>query len=243
MSPNESSFSGFTSEAVIAANASEDARVAFIQRTYLHLFAAIAGLVGLLAVFVPMLGPTALQFLAGSQWGWMLVLGGFMLVSTAATRMAHSQADMGMQYAGLLLYVVAESLILTPLVYVGTKVPGALETASAITLSAFAGLTVVSFMIKRDLSFMGRFLSMASFGALGFILLSFFMPGMFASAMPFFAFAMVLLMGGYIVFQTNQIMRSYPVNGHVGAALGLFASVATLFWYVLQLVLRFSSDD
>jgi FtsH-binding integral membrane protein len=243
MRTNEDSFTGFTSEAVIAANASEDARVAFIQRTYLHLFAALAGLVGLLALFVPIIGPTAMQFLAGSPWGWLVVLGGFMLVTTAAQRMAHSEADMAMQYAGLLLYVVAEAVILSPLVYLGTQVPGALPMASAITLSAFAGLTVVSFMIKRDLSFMGRFLSMAGFGAMGFIVLSVFMPGMFASAAPYFAFAMVLLMGGYIVYQTNQIMRSYPVNGHVGAALGLFATVATLFWYVLRLVLSFTSND
>lgn len=243
MRSNDDSFAGFTSEAVIAANASEDVRVAFIQRTYTHLFAAIVGLVGLLAVFVPILGPTALQFLANNRFGWFIVLGAFMLVSNVANGMAHSQASMSMQYAGLGLYVVAQSVILTPLVYLGNQVPGALPMASAITLSAFAGLTVISFMIKRDLSFMGRFLSMASFAALGMIGLSFFMPSLMSGMGPFFALGMVVLMGGYIVFQTNQIMRNYPVNAHVGAALGLFASVSTMFWYVLQLVLSFSSDD
>jgi hypothetical protein len=53
-----------------------------------------------------------------------------------------------------------------------------------------------------------------------------------------FAVGMVALAGGSILYDTSKILRSYPEHRYVGAALQLFASVALLFWYVLQIFLR-----
>jgi FtsH-binding integral membrane protein len=38
-------------------------------------------------------------------------------------------------------------------------------------------------------------------------------------------------------------MHHYRPDQHVAASLALFASVALLFWYVLQFVMALSSDD
>jgi FtsH-binding integral membrane protein len=39
------------------------------------------------------------------------------------------------------------------------------------------------------------------------------------------------------------VLHHYRTNQHVAASLALFASVALLFWYVLQLLMSLSSRD
>ena len=51
-----------------------------------------------------------------------------------------------------------------------------------------------------------------------------------------FSVAMIALAGASILYQTQTIIRRYPVEAHVGASVQLFASVMLLFWYVLRLV-------
>jgi FtsH-binding integral membrane protein len=53
-----------------------------------------------------------------------------------------------------------------------------------------------------------------------------------------FSVAMIALAGGSILYQTQTIMRRYPAEAYVGAAVQLFASVMLLFWYVLRLLSR-----
>lgn len=52
-----------------------------------------------------------------------------------------------------------------------------------------------------------------------------------------FSAAMIALAGGAILYDILAVMRDYPADRYVGAALQLFASVALLFWYVLRLFL------
>ncbi|MBV8760756.1 MAG: Bax inhibitor-1 family protein, partial [Deltaproteobacteria bacterium] len=49
--------------------------------------------------------------------------------------------------------------------------------------------------------------------------------------------ALVLLMAGYILYETSLVMAYFPPTKHVAAALMLYSSLATLFWYVLQIVM------
>jgi len=53
--------------------------------------------------------------------------------------------------------------------------------------------------------------------------------------------ATIVLAGGAILYDTSNVLHHYPEDRHVGAALQLFASVALLFWYILQFFL--SSRD
>ena len=50
-----------------------------------------------------------------------------------------------------------------------------------------------------------------------------------------FSVAMVGLAGAAILYDTSNILRNYPEDRYVGAALQLFASVALMFWYVLRI--------
>ncbi len=41
-----------------------------------------------------------------------------------------------------------------------------------------------------------------------------------------------------ILHDTSAVLHEYPVGSHVAASLALFASVALMFWYVLQIFMR-----
>jgi FtsH-binding integral membrane protein len=105
--------------------------------------------------------------------------------------------------------------------------------AAVITGLGFAGLSAVALVTKADLSFLRPILLWAAVCALVLI----------AGALLFgldlgvwFSVAMIGLAGGSILYQTQTIMRRYPAEAYVGAAVQLFASVMLLFWYVLRLL-------
>jgi FtsH-binding integral membrane protein len=52
---------------------------------------------------------------------------------------------------------------------------------------------------------------------------------------PIFTYAMIALACGYVLYHTSNVLHHYRLGQHVAAALALFASVALLFWYILQL--------
>ena len=58
-----------------------------------------------------------------------------------------------------------------------------------------------------------------------------------------FSAAMVGLAGAAILYDTSNVIHEYDEDQYVGAALQLFASLALMLWYVLQLVMSFSGDD
>ena len=51
----------------------------------------------------------------------------------------------------------------------------------------------------------------------------------------FFSVAMIGLAGAAILYDTSNVLHHYPEDRYVAASLELFASVALMFWYVLQL--------
>lgn len=226
------------------AQAPEATRTEFYQKTYLHLAGAIGAFIVLEAIFfsVPAMRNLGYMML-GSGMGWLVVLGLFMGASWIANKWAMSDTSQGMQYAGLGLYILAESIIFLPLLLLAIGITGQghlVSQAAIITLGLFAGLTFVAFTTKKDFSFLGGMLKIACFVALGLIaasLLIGFDLGIWFSG------AMVLVAGGSILYQTSNIIHHYRPDQHVAASLGLFASVALLFWYVLRILMAFSSSD
>jgi len=227
----------------VAANASVQERVDFIRLTYLHLGGAIAAFAAVCALMVNSpIGAKLTGFALGGPWNWLLVLGGFMLIGRVAEKWAMSGGSAGKHYLGLALYIVAQAVITVPLLYVAENFsgdPNVIKMAGLLTLVMFGGLTGTVFLTKKDFSFMGRGLQLASFGALGFILVGTIFGFGFGT---FFASAMVLLMAGYVLYSTSNVLRHYPIGSHVAASLALFATIATLFFYVLQLVMSASND-
>jgi uncharacterized protein len=216
-------------------HADEDTRAAFLVRVYQHLGLAVAAFI----VFETLLFMTGLaerifDLVAGSSGSWLLILGGFMIVNMITSRAAHNLANPAAQYGGLFGLAAAEAVIFAPMLYYvfNTDGAGTVAAAAFVTIAGFVGLTIVAMVTKSDLSWLRPVIMFGGIMALvaiaGALLFGFHLG-------LWFSIAMVALAGGSILFQTQNIIREYPVWAHVGAAVGLFGSLMTMFWYILRI--------
>ncbi len=229
-----------------AAAAPVSARVAFIRRTYLHLAAAVFAFVALSAALIA--SGVAEQLIKdvfmASKFAWVGMMVLFIGGTYAAQYMAQSRQSIGMQYAGLTMYVLLYTLLFVPILTIATlpqyggniKLP---LQAGIVTLAVFAGLTVAVFASGKDFSFLGPILWVGSLAALGVILCSVFFG--FSLGLVFSA-VMVALFAAFIIYDTSNIVHRYSTNEHVAASMALFGSVAMLFYYILRIFMVTRSE-
>ncbi len=144
-----------------------EARATFISRTYMHLLGAILGFTVLeYYLFSTGLAVKIAQAMLGTSW--LLVLGGFVLVSWLASRVAHNAQSLAAQYGALAGFVVAEAIIFVPLLALAQYYSdgGVIESAALVTLLGFTGLTAVVYYTRKDFSFLGSLLRWGGIGAL-----------------------------------------------------------------------------
>jgi FtsH-binding integral membrane protein len=211
-------------------------RVAFYKKTYSH----VAGGVLVFIIFEWMLlqSDTIVNFAMSltQGWRWLIMLGGFMFATNYAERMALNSPNKNRQYLAYGLYILAEAFIFVPMLYIATTYLNdggmILNQAAIVTLTLFSGLTAVVFVTKKDFSFLKSGLTIGFFIAIGLIVagtLFGFNLGLW------FSVAMCLLAGGSILYQTSNLVNKYTTEDYIPAALGLFASLMLLFWYVLSI--------
>jgi FtsH-binding integral membrane protein len=166
-------------------------------------------------------------------FNWLLILGAFMLVGWLASHVAHRVESRPLQYLALAGFVVAQAIIFVPLLYIAMSIqPGIIESAAGVTLLGTAGLTAVVFVTKKDFSFLRGILMWAGILALVAIVSSV----LFGFEMgTWFSVAMIGFAGAAILYDTSNVLHHYPQDRYVAASLELFASIALMFWYVLQL--------
>lgn len=223
-------------------------RIAFLRKTYALLTVALAAFAGTTAgilKFAPELSSRFSAWAFQGQLSWLLVIGLFMAVGFVAQKLAMSETSRGLQFIGLAIAVVAQAILLQPMIWIlmykfgnhadMTGQAGViLGEAVVITLAIFGGLTATVFVTKKDFSFMRGALTIASFAFIGVALASMIF-GFHMGAV--FSGIGILLMGGYILYQTSMVMNYFPPTAFVAASLMLFSTIATLFWYVLQFLM------
>jgi FtsH-binding integral membrane protein len=223
-------------------------RLAFLRRTYALLggaLVALAAFTGGMMFFAPETSIAMSRWAFSGSLNWLIVLALFLGVGYLAQRLAWSETSRGLQFLGLGVGVVAQGLILQPLLWVAILKFGStgglsvIAQATVVTISIFVGLTLTVFLTKKDFSFLRGALVIASFAALGVILAS-MLFGFSLGAL--FAGIMVLVMAGFILYQTSLVLKEFPPTAYVAAALMLFSTIATLFWYVLQLLMSFRRE-
>jgi FtsH-binding integral membrane protein len=226
---------------VFAAAAAADERAGFIMKTYSYLFGAIAALIVLEIFLFTVLGFDNVMAISrvmyGSPISLLLVFGAFIFVSKIADSWAMNATSSAMQHAGLGLYIVAEAFILLPLLCIAQLVSGdtsIIVSAATAAAGLFAMLTLVVFVTRKDFSFLRAGLGFCSLAAFGLIITAI----LFQFALgPIFMYSMIAVMCGYILYYTSNVLHHYRIGQHVAASLALFACIATLFWYILQLFL------
>ncbi len=154
-------------------------------------------------------------------------------------RTAHSAAGLGVVFAitGLLGFGLG------PMLTQYLKLPNGSETvmmALGGTGVIFLGLSAYALTTRRDFSFMGGFLFVGMLLVLGASLLNIFLQ------MPVMSLvipgAVVLLMSGFILFDTSRIINGGETN-YVMATISLYLNIFNLFVSLLQLLGIARSDD
>ncbi len=224
-----------TGDVVIA---DEDERSAFLARVYQHLALAVAALIVFEAVlFTTGLAERLYLFFAGLQIAWLAMLGGFAVVNWLVSQSVSDLGNPTRQYVGLFALAAAEAVIFAPFLYYVFAFQGAAPVwnAAAITFVGFGALSFIGLTTRRDLSAMRPLMMWGGVCALGLIIASLVLGFELG---VWFSFAMIALAGGSILYQTQRIIRVYPADAHVAAAVSLFGSLMTMFWYVLRIMSR-----
>lgn len=211
------------------------ARGEFIRKCYLNLAAAFA--VFVLLEWLLMSWQPAVDLAARMVGGknWLIVMIAFMAVSWVANSWTFSRGDVGKQYAGLYLYVIAEAVIFLPLILLADQyAPDAIPQAAILTAALAGGITAYAVISGKDFSFLGGILTIVSFLALGIIVCAI----LFGFGLGlWFSGAMIVFVAFALLYNTSAVLHQYENDQYVAAALGLFASIALMFWYILQFLM------
>lgn len=215
----------------------ENVRAAFMNRVYMTLLLGIAAFIGMqYALFATGAAQAITEVVV--QTNWLLILGGFMVVSWLATRMGSAATTPGRAWAGYLLLIGANALLFATPLWIAHRTPeleGTITTAAWISILAFAGLSAIAITTGRDFSFLGAIVRWAMVLALVLIVGSVLFGAQLGT---WFAVAMIGVAGAAILYDTQKVYKSFPPGTEVVAAMHLFSSLALLFWYVLQLLMR-----
>ena len=191
----------------------------FLINVYGHL---LAGIVAFIALEMVYSASGLAETIAGAllSVNWLLVLGAFIVVAWMARGFAGSAGSRPLQYAGLAGYVVAESIIFVPLLWVADAVaPGAIASAATLTILAFVGLTSLVFVSGADFSFLRGLL----WGGGIVALVAMSAPCCWVGLGMWFSVAMIAFALAAILYDTSRALHDYPDDRYVSAAIELLS--------------------
>ena len=149
----------------------------------------------------------------------------------------------GLNFAALLGFGALTGMAISPLVgFVAAKSGMLVAQAFMTTAVAFVGLTAYTFISRRDFSFLKGFVWT---GLIGLIVLG--LSNYFFFESPLVALAGagigVVLFSAFILYDTSNILRDYPNNEYISAALTLYLDVFLLFQNLLYMFGILGGDD
>ena len=200
-----------------------DDRISFLGRTYGMLALCIAA--GSIGAYMSM------GFAFPQEHPFMvlfIMIGGIFLVQGV-------RHIPGVNFAALLAFGGITGMAISPLVgMVAAKSPMLVTQAFMTTAVAFVALTAYTFISRRDFSFLKGFVWV---GLISMIVLG--LSNYFFFESPLLSLAMsgmgVLLFSAFILYDTSNILRDYPNNEYIAAALTLYLDVFLLFQHVLAM--------
>lgn len=181
-------------------------------------YAAMAMNVQRLSIWVLLIGTYGLMFLTmklrNSIWG---------LVSTFA-------------FTGFMGFTLAPTLNMYLYLPNGASI---ITSALGLTAFAFLGLSAFVLITRKDMSFLGNFITVGCFILLGAMVLSFFtnIPGLYLALSAGF----ILFSSAVILYQTSEIINGGETN-YIMATITLFVSIYNIFVSLLS-ILGVASND
>ncbi len=217
-----------------AAAQSVETRSQFIWKCYAHVAGAILAFAAIEAYLLT--SGIAERIAAPMMQNWWMVLGAFILVGMGATHFAHRLDSKASQYAAFAVFVFAEAIIFSPMLFIAAVYqPGVIDAAAGVTLLGTAGLVATAMITRKDFSFLRGILVWGGMLALVGIFASFIFGFQMGT---WFSLAMIGFAGAAVLYDTSNIIHHYPADKYVAASMALFASIALMFWYILRLFMN-----
>lgn len=200
-----------------------DDRITFLGKTYGMLALCIAA--GSIGAFMSMglAFPQEHPFMV-----LLLMMGGIFLVQAV-------RHQPGINFIALLAFGALTGMAVAPLVgMVAAKSATLVTQAFMTTAVAFVALTAYTFISRRNFSFLKGFVwvGLISMIVLGLSNYFFFQSPLLALGMSGMG---VLLFSAFILYDTSTILRDYPNDEYIAAALTLYLDVFLLFEHILSL--------
>ena len=216
------------SRPLTASETSVAERVAFIRKVYALFFAATLFAIG--GIFVGFNFPPLMMVAARYPLLMFFVLIGGIF---AAQAVRHKP---GINLVALFGFTTLTGVVISPLLYIiGRTNPASITQAGVLTVGIFGGLTAYVFLTRRDFSFLRGMLTVGLIVVVLGGLMNYLLVGSLGMGFAL-AVAALLLFSGYVLYDTSNIMRRYPTNEYVAAALAIYLDAFNIFLAVLRLL-------
>jgi modulator of FtsH protease len=215
---------------VTAADVSVAERLGFIRKVYGLFFVATLFAIG--GVMIGFTFPPLM--IAALEHPWLALIA--MIAGVfGATAVRHVP---GLNLFALFGFTTLTGVIISPVLYiVGQNNPASILQAGVLTVGIFGGLTVYAFLSRKDFSFLRGMLVVGLITVVLSGLLNVLVVG--SSGLGFaLAVASLLLFSGYVLYDTSNIIRRYPTNEYVAAALSLYLDIFNMFLALLRILNR-----
>jgi len=230
---------GFAIEAAV------DERLGFLRKTYSLLTLQIVAVGAISAAIISnesiLMGIVNLFYT--SSKGMFLYLGAVFGVSLLTRSMLAGDKSIGVQYSAAAIWVVFLSILVAPICWMAAEATGGYQivaNAFFLTLALFGGLTAYVLTTKKDFSALRGALWMGSIGLLAIALISYFMG---SAGSIWMSVAWLVLLSGWTLYDTSQVLHKRAVNQYVAASVDLLVDFVYMFIYILMILLQSSSRD
>ncbi len=156
--------------------------------------------------------------------------------------MGFTRKATGLNTGLLYLFAALNGAVMGPLLLrYNEMMPGLPMQAALLTLTIFGGLTLYVMQTGKDFSFLGGMLMVALIALIvtGFVMMFFHVAALYL----LYSFAGAVIFGGFVLYDTSNIMRRLGPGDEVAGAISLYLDLVNLFWYILQILGVFSRRD
>jgi len=207
----------------------------YMLRVYNYMTLGVA-VTGIVTLFMAA-NPELLYAVAVGPIKWVLFIGllgmGFM-----SGRIMTMKSTMAAQ-AFFWTYCVLWGLLISPMIFAFLNIPGGtmdIARAFFITAGMFAGMSILGYTTKKDLSVFSRFIMMAMIGLIIAIVANIFLASSGFSLI--ISIAAVLLFAGVTAWETQQIKSMYyaAADGDVVTRMAIFGAFALYGTFIVMFI-------
>ncbi len=210
-----------------------------ITKTYINLAGAVIAFAAIEAALFAICGVASIvQFVSANSKLVMFMLLALCLGGPFVARsIAGSNPSRAGQYCLLGFYVLMYAALFVPILAMAMIMTGdAMLIWKAVVLSGslFTALSAAVFYTRQDFAFLRTFLVFGGIAALITIVVSFLFGFDLGT---WFSAAMIVFACGYVLYDTSNVIHRSAEGDDVMAAIALFSSLMTLFYYILRLLM------